>query len=123
MSRRKTVTEPDDLPIVPPPAPRHGIDFGKEPEANSSPGPTPDERVGLVAPPPGDHQFPIRDVLRNHATVELVCRQTGLYLSPGASMLVTIRDAAHLAQLIDVVAQFNGTRLKPGRLKFDRLNG
>ena len=113
MTRKKAAGE---VGPVAPPFP------GAEPgEAVALPKSTIDEFVGSVAPPPGDNQYPTTDVLRNHGTAEFTCRHTGLLLSPGASRLVTIRDALHLAQLRNVIVQFNSAQPEPGQLKFDRL--
>ena len=119
MSRKKTVIESVAGAMVPPPAPRAGVDVGLASDGSSAPAVS--DFAAYVAPPPGDDQYPKTDVLRNHDTVEFACRQTGLFLSPGASRVVTIRDAGHHAELLDVVARFNRARPRAGRLQFDRL--
>jgi hypothetical protein len=88
-----------------------------------SPAPAPNgDLVVAVAPPPGDQQYPIVDVLRNNGTDLFACRLTGLLLPPGAARQVTVRDGAHLAQLLEVIAQFNDGGPQPGELQFDRLH-
>lgn len=123
MTRKKASAEGAGL-VAPPPGTGRGTEFGAESgEPVALPGPTANDSARAVAPPPGDQHYPVADVLRNNSEAEFACRQTGLLLSPGASRLVTIRDAAHLAQLLDVVARFNDAQLRPGRLKFDRIAG
>ena len=113
MTRKKANGE---VGPVAPPFP--GVELG---EAAAVPKPIIDDFVGAVAPPPGDHQYPFADWLRNHGTAEFACKHTGLFLPPGSSRFVTIRDALHHAQLLDLVAQFNRAQPRPGQLKFDRL--
>ncbi|WP_374566049.1 hypothetical protein [Ideonella sp.] len=113
MTRKKATGE---VGSVAPPFP--GIEPG---EVAATPTQADREFAETVAPPPGDQQYPIADWLRNHSTAEFACRHTGLFLPPGASRLVTIRDALHRAQLLNVVEQFNRAQPRPGQLKFDRL--
>jgi len=113
MTRKKAAGEAG--PVAPP---FPGVEPGEVAAVSK---PTIGEFVDAVAPPPGDHQYPVADWLRNHGTAEFACRHTGLLLPPGSARFVTIRDAHHHAQLLDVVAQFNSAQPRPGQLKFDRL--
>lgn len=64
-------------------------------------------------------QYPLTDVLRNNSSGEFACRETGLFLSPGASRTVTVRDAEHMAVLAEAIAVFDRTQPRAGLLKFD----